>query len=84
MKICIIAGTFFPMSGGVQIEINNIANILNSKGYKTDIFVFKKIKLKNKLYQIFKIDYFYLSVIYLLKKYLILISQKYLVFLISI
>jgi glycosyltransferase involved in cell wall biosynthesis len=68
MKICIIAGTFFPMSGGVQIEINNIANILNSKGYKTDIFVFKKIKLKNKLYQIFKIDYFYLSVIYLLKK----------------
>ena len=70
MKICIIAGTFFPLSGGVQIEINNIANILNSKGYKTDIFVFKKIELKNKLYQIFKIDYFYLSLLFFLKKFL--------------
>ena len=70
MKICIIAGTFFPMSGGVQIEINNIANILNSKGYQTDVFVFKNIKLKNKLYRIFKIDYFYLSFLFFFKKFL--------------
>ena len=47
MKIAIIAGTFFPLRGGVQVEIHNLANKLVEEGNRVDVFVFKKIKLKN-------------------------------------
>ncbi len=70
MKIAIIAGTFFPYSGGVQIEIHNMANKLAKKGHLVDVYVFKNVKLQNNLYKIIKINYFYLSFLYLLKKFL--------------
>ena len=68
MKIAIIAGTFFPLSGGVQVEIHNMANKLVEKGHSVDVYVFKNIKLKNNFYKIIKIDYLYLSILYILKK----------------
>ena len=47
MKIAIVAGTFFPHSGGVQVEIHNMANKLVKNGHSVDVYVFKNIKLKN-------------------------------------
>ena len=67
MNISIIAGTFFPHAGGVQVEIHNVANRLIEKGHSVDVYVFKKIKLKNNLYRIVKINYFLLSFLYILK-----------------
>lgn len=67
MKIAIIAGTFFPLRGGVQVEIHNLANKLVEEGNRVDVFVFKKIKLKNNLYNIVKLNYFYLSFLYTIK-----------------
>ena len=55
-KIAIIAGTFFPNVGGVQVEIHNIANKLVRKGNKVDVYVFKSIKLSNNLYNIININ----------------------------
>ena len=69
MKIAIIAGTFFPNSGGAQVEIHNLANKLVENGHRVDVFVFKKIKLNNNLYNIIKINYFYLSFLYTIKYY---------------
>ena len=68
MKIAIIAGTFFPYSGGVQVEIHNMANKLVKNGHSVDVYVFKKVKLNNNFYKIIKINYLYLSFLYLLKK----------------
>ena len=42
MNISIIAGTFFPHAGGVQVEIHNVANKLIEKGNYVDGYVFKK------------------------------------------
>ena len=50
MKIAIIAGTFFPLSGGVQVEIHNMANKLVQKGHSVDVYVYKNVDLKNNLY----------------------------------
>ena len=52
MKIAIIAGTFFPHKGGVQVEIHNLANKLVERGNKVDVFVFKKVNLANNLYNV--------------------------------
>ena len=70
MKIAIIAGTFFPYSGGAQVEIHNLANKLVENGHKVDVVVFKNIKLKNNLYNIIKINYFFLSFLYTIKYFL--------------
>ena len=67
MKIAIIAGTFFPHQGGVQVEIHNLANKLVEKGNEVDVFVFKKVKLNNNLYNVIKLNYFYLSFLYTIK-----------------
>ena len=67
MKIAIIAGTFFPNVGGVQVEIHNIANKLVRKGNKVDVYVFKSIKLSNNLYNIIKLNYSYLTLLFLIK-----------------
>ena len=69
MKIAIIAGTFFPYSGGVQVEIHNMANRLVKNGHSVDVYVFKNIKLKNNFYRIIKINYLFLSLLYILKKF---------------
>ena len=70
MKIAIIAGTFFPHQGGVQVEIHNLANKLVERGNKVDVFVFKKVNLTNNLYNIIKLNYFYLSFLYITKYFL--------------
>ncbi len=70
MKIAIIAGTFFPYAGGVQVETHNMANKLVKKGNKVDVYVFTKPKLSNNLYNIIKLNYFYLSFLYILKYFI--------------
>ena len=70
MKIAIIAGTFFPHQGGVQVEIHNLANKLVERGNKVDVFVFKKVNLANNLYNVIKLNYFYLSFLYTIKYFL--------------
>jgi glycosyltransferase involved in cell wall biosynthesis len=70
MKIAIIAGTFFPHKGGVQVEIHNLANKLVERGNKVDVFVFKKVNLANNLYNVIKLNYFYLSFLYIIKYFL--------------
>ena len=70
MKIAIIAGTFFPHAGGVQVEVHNVANKLEKNGNIVDVYVYKNISLKNNNYKIFKLNYFKLSILYILKFYL--------------
>ena len=70
MKIAIIAGTFFPLSGGVQVEIHNMANKLVQKGHSVDVYVYKNVDLKNNLYKIVPINYIFLSLLYILKRFL--------------
>jgi glycosyltransferase involved in cell wall biosynthesis len=77
MKIAIIAGTFFPYSGGVQVEIHNMANRLVKNGHSVDVYVFKNIKLKNNFYRIIKINYLFLSLLYILKKFFNLKLHKF-------
>ena len=77
MKIAIIAGTFFPYSGGVQVEIHNMANKLAKNGHSVDVYVFKNIKLKNNFYRIIKINYLFLSLLYILKKFFNLKLHKF-------
>ena len=77
MKIAIVAGTFFPHSGGVQVEIHNMANKLVKNGHSVDVYVFKNIKLKNNFYRIIKINYLFLSLLYILKKFFNLKLHKF-------
>lgn len=77
MKIAIIAGTFFPYSGGVQVEIHNMANKLVKNGHSVDVYVFKNIKLKNNFYRIIKINYLFLSLLYIFKKFFNLKLHKF-------
>lgn len=67
MKIAIIAGTFFPNVGGVQVEIHNMANRLVKNGNTVDVYVFKNIKLSNNLYNIIRLNYTYLTLLFLIK-----------------
>lgn len=70
MKIALIAGTFFPFSGGVQVEVHNNANKFSNKGDEVHVFVNKDVYLKNAKYRIYKLKYLKLSILYFIKFYL--------------
>jgi glycosyltransferase involved in cell wall biosynthesis len=70
MKIALITGTFFPYTGGVQIEVHNNANKLIKKGNDVDVYVNKSVSLRNNKYRIIKLEYFCLSILFFLKFYL--------------
>lgn len=70
MKIALITGTFFPFSGGVQVEVHNFSNKFSNKGNEVHVFVNKDVYLKNNKYKIYKLKYISLSILYIIKFYL--------------
>ena len=51
MKLAIVSGTFFPLPGGVQVQVHNICNKLFEKKYNIDCYIFNKAQIKNNNYK---------------------------------
>ena len=64
MKIAFVSGVFFLNLGGAQVQFHNFANKLVENGHKIDFYIFRKTSIKNNKYNIIKINYFFLSVVY--------------------
>ena len=47
MKIAIVAGTFFPLPGGAQVQTHNLANKLIEKN-DVDCYIYSPTNIKNK------------------------------------
>ena len=47
MKVAFIAGVFFPIPGGAQVQIHNIANKLCELGCNVKLFIYNKTNIKN-------------------------------------
>ena len=67
MKIAIISGTFFPFPGGAQVEVHNLGNKFVEKGHKVDVYIYRNTNIKNNKYNLVKINFFFLNILYLLK-----------------
>ena len=81
MKIAFIPSTFLPDIGGAEIQAHNLANKLTEEKNDVEVFLLKKIFIKNANYKITKLNkplisfvfltkyYFYLNFSFLLKLY---------------
>ena len=88
MKIAVIPSTFLPWVGGAEIQTHNTANKMAELGNDIDIFLLEKNKIKNKKYNIIKLNkllinlifisiyYFKLNLIFLLEYYFKKICAK--------
>lgn len=61
MKIAFISGVFFPLPGGAQVQLHNLANSLIKKGHEVDVYILNKTNIKNNLYNIIIINKFIIS-----------------------
>ena len=61
MKIAFIPGVFFPLPGGAQVQIHNLANNLVKKGHEVDVYILNKTNIRNNLYNLILINKFVLS-----------------------
>ena len=86
MKIAFISGVFFPLPGGAQVQLHNLANSLIKKGHEVDVYILNKTNIKNNLYNIIIINKFIISFFFYLELYcnlnLSIIFRLYLKFLI--
>ena len=46
MKVAFISGVFFPVPGGAQVQIHNIANKLCKLGCDVKLFIYNKTNIK--------------------------------------
>lgn len=70
MKLAIVSGTFFPLPGGVQVQVHNICNKLFEKKYNIDCYIFNKTQIKNNNYNILIFSKFLTSIVFFFKYYL--------------
>jgi len=70
MKIAFITGTFFPLPGGAQVQIHNIANKLSKLGHDTKLFIYNQTNISNNNYKIIVLNKFLLNIVFFLKYYL--------------
>ena len=72
MKIAFIPATFLPIIGGAEIQTHNLANKLEEKNIKIDVWNLNEIKIKNNKYNIKKFNHFLINLIFIFKYYLYL------------
>ena len=70
MKIAIVSGVFFPLPGGVQVQVHNKANMLTNLGDDVDVFIHNKTNIKNNKYKIVLFNKFILNIVFFLNYYL--------------
>ena len=47
MKIAYIPGVFFPNPGGAQVQVHNLANIMNKEKNDADVLLLNKTNIIN-------------------------------------
>jgi glycosyltransferase involved in cell wall biosynthesis len=80
MKIAYLPGAFFPDPGGAQVQVHNLANIMNNKKNKADVLLYNKTNIKNKKYNINYLNKFIINLVYLFDYYLMIDINFILVF----
>lgn len=70
MKIAFIPSTFLPWVGGAEIQTHNTANKLVELGNDVDILLLNNENIKNRKYNIIKLNKFLINIVYLAKYYL--------------
>ncbi len=70
MKIAFISGIFFPVPGGAQVQIHNVANKLCKLGCDVKLLIYNKTNIKNNNYKIILLNKFILNVVFVFKYYL--------------
>ena len=69
MKIAFVPSTFLPWVGGAEIQTHNTANKLVEMKNDVDIFLLDNLLIKNKNYNILKLNKFVINIVYLFKYY---------------
>lgn len=69
MKIAFVPSTFLPHIGGAEIQAHNVANKLVEKGHEVEVFLLDYANLQNAKYNIFKLNKYLISFVFLLKYY---------------
>ncbi|MDC0054467.1 glycosyltransferase family 4 protein [Candidatus Pelagibacter sp.] len=80
MKIAYLPGAFFPDPGGAQVQVHNLANIMNNKKNKADVLLYNRTNIKNKKYNINYLNKFIINLVYLFDYYLMIDINFILVF----
>ncbi len=70
MKIAFVPSTFLPWVGGAEIQTHNTANKLVELGNDVDILLLNNENIKNRKYNIIKLNKFLINIVYLTKYYL--------------
>ena len=70
MNIAFISGVFFPVPGGAQVQIHNVANKLCKLGCDVKLFIYNKTNIKNNNYKIILLNKFILNIVFVFKYYL--------------
>ncbi len=70
MKIAIVCGIFFPIPGGAQVQVHNIANKLVELGHEVDVFLYNPTNIKSNDYKTIIINKFLSSLVFFFKYYL--------------
>lgn len=69
MKIAFVPSTFLPHIGGAEIQAHNVANKLIEKGHEVEVFLLDYVNIQNAKYNIFKLNKYLISFVFLLKYY---------------
>ena len=69
MKIAFVPSTFLPWVGGAEIQTHNTANKLVEMKNDVDIFLLDDVLIKNRNYDIIKLNKFIINIVYLFKYY---------------
>ena len=70
LKIAFVPSTFLPTIGGSETQIHNFANKITELENVVDVFLLNKTKIKNRKYNIIKLNKIFINFIYLFKYYL--------------
>ena len=69
MKIAFVPSTFLPWVGGAEIQTHNTANKLVEMKNDVDIFLLDDVLIKNRNYNIIKLNKVIINIVYLSKYY---------------
>ena len=64
MKIAYLPGAFFPNPGGAQVQVHNLANVMNDNNNKADVLLLNKTNITKKRYKINYLNKFVINFLY--------------------
>ena len=70
MKIAYIPGVFFPNPGGAQVQVHNLANIMNKEKNDADVLLLNKTNINNTKYKFYYLNKFIINLVYIFDYYL--------------